>query len=86
MSNKASRPLSKLCCLEPICAMRVFSTQSNLNRHMRAKHGPSVPVFCGKLLPNHSSNVKRHTNTCQDCLAAMNLMTNIMADNVTENP
>ncbi|KAK1466878.1 hypothetical protein CMEL01_10871 [Colletotrichum melonis] len=53
----------KLRCEAPGCA-RTYSNPYNLKRHVDTKHSPSVLMTCGKSLPNHKSNMKRHRVTC----------------------
>ncbi|OHE95493.1 hypothetical protein CORC01_09226 [Colletotrichum orchidophilum] len=57
-------------CNEPGCELTKFSTQSNLNRHSQSKHGIAVQMPCGKSLPNHTSNTKRHQKSCRKCCPA----------------
>ncbi|KAK1457581.1 hypothetical protein CCUS01_09695 [Colletotrichum cuscutae] len=68
MSNSDAKSSSRFHCREPECTLS-FTSQSNLNRHKRSKHGEGVLVPCGKHLPNHTSNVQRHQKSCHDCLA-----------------
>ncbi|KXH61316.1 hypothetical protein CSAL01_09047 [Colletotrichum salicis] len=61
---------SKLRCEKPGCELTTFTTRSNLNRHNHSKHGTAVHMSCGKTLPNHKSNIKRHQKSCvKSCTA-----------------
>ncbi|KAF9877277.1 hypothetical protein CkaCkLH20_04977 [Colletotrichum karsti] len=64
MAHNTSR--SGLICPEPCCGS-TYSTKSNLNRHIKSKHGPRVWMACQKELPNQTWNVKRHMRTCDEC-------------------
>ncbi|KAL3301486.1 hypothetical protein RB213_002591 [Colletotrichum asianum] len=57
---------SSLRCVKPECNA-TFSTKSNLNRHIKSKHGPKVQAACGKEFPNQPWNIKRHMSACSDC-------------------
>ncbi|KAK1674501.1 hypothetical protein BDP55DRAFT_176521 [Colletotrichum godetiae] len=50
-----------------------YSSQSNLNRHIKAKHGVYVQMPCGKLRQDHGSNSRRHKLRCPDCRAIQSL-------------
>lgn len=51
-------------CQELGCDRPAFSTRSNLNRHIQSKYRSGVPMSCGKILQNHTSNIKRHQKSC----------------------
>ncbi|KAK1457584.1 hypothetical protein CCUS01_09698 [Colletotrichum cuscutae] len=65
MSDQEARSVSKLACEEPGCNLKAFSTRSNLIRHNKSKHGQRVRMPCGKNLPNHACNCRRHKKSCQ---------------------
>ncbi|KAK1509640.1 hypothetical protein CTAM01_01763 [Colletotrichum tamarilloi] len=71
MSDQEARSVSKLACEEPGCNLKTFSTRSNLIRHNKSKHGQKVRMPCGKNLPNHACNCRRHKKSCQKCRAAL---------------
>ncbi|KAE9576675.1 hypothetical protein CGMCC3_g7125 [Colletotrichum fructicola] len=48
-----------------------FSTRSNMNRHIKSKHGPKVRAACGKEFLNQPWNIKRHMSTCNECKKTM---------------
>ncbi|KAK1536838.1 uncharacterized protein CCOS01_02158 [Colletotrichum costaricense] len=62
---------SQLKCKEHGCGTKTYSTQSNLRRHVRSKHGEPVLMSCGRLLPKHTSNIKRHRDKCKGCCQAL---------------
>ncbi|KXH39466.1 hypothetical protein CSAL01_03536 [Colletotrichum salicis] len=68
MPASKTRTSSKFSCSEANCKLS-FTSQSNLNRHKKSKHGDSVLMPCGKSLPNHTSNVQRHQKSCHGCNA-----------------
>lgn len=47
-----------------------FSTKSNLQRHIRSKHGLPIQTPCGRK-SSSSWNLKRHTVSCQQCRKLM---------------
>ncbi|KAK1535334.1 hypothetical protein CPAR01_08876 [Colletotrichum paranaense] len=62
---------SKLRCEKPGCELTTFTTRSNLNRHNHSKHGTAIRMSCGKALPDHKSNIKRHQKACVKCCTAL---------------
>ncbi|KAH9243799.1 hypothetical protein K456DRAFT_1756602 [Colletotrichum gloeosporioides 23] len=61
---------SSLRCTKVECSS-TFSTKSNLNRHLRSKHGPKAHAACGKEFPNQPWNIKRHMKACGECKRKM---------------
>ncbi|KXH35811.1 hypothetical protein CSIM01_00525 [Colletotrichum simmondsii] len=62
---------SKLRCEKPGCELTTFTTRSNLKRHTLSKHGTAIYMSCGKALPNHKSNIKRHQKSCGELCTAL---------------
>ncbi|KAK0371000.1 hypothetical protein CLIM01_11650 [Colletotrichum limetticola] len=61
----------KLCCGKPGCELTTFTTRANLKRHTQSKHGTAIKLSCGKTLPNHKSNIKRHQKSCKTLCTAL---------------
>ncbi|KAK1674503.1 hypothetical protein BDP55DRAFT_632948 [Colletotrichum godetiae] len=55
---------ARLRCEAPGCEHRTYSSPSNLKRHINSKHNQAIQMSCGKSLPNHQSNIKRHKDAC----------------------
>ncbi|KAK1457583.1 hypothetical protein CCUS01_09697 [Colletotrichum cuscutae] len=57
-------------CEKSGCELTKFTTRSNLKKHTQSKHGTAIPMSCGKALPNHKSNIRRHQKSCgKSCMA-----------------
>ncbi|KAK1992391.1 hypothetical protein LX36DRAFT_704140 [Colletotrichum falcatum] len=60
-------------CQVPTCTSKPFPTKGNLNRHIKSKHSPPVPMPCGKLLKNQPCNIQRHQKSCRACCRELNV-------------
>ncbi|KAJ3941725.1 uncharacterized protein N0V96_008439 [Colletotrichum fioriniae] len=66
----------KFRCEKSGCELTKFTTRSNLKRHTQSKHGTAIRLSCGKTLPNHKSNIKRHQKSCgKSCMAQLSAPT-----------